>query len=166
MGYAVLQNHNEHIMPNKQFAVLMTAVLKKGKAFRFQASGSSMSPFIKDGDILTLVGLTQRRIQLGNVLAFYHPHNGKLTVHRVVNRKQKTYLMKLDNGMSADGWVTHDQVIGIVQAIERGGNKIRFGLGWEKVWIAHLSRWNILMPTIHVLWRFLPTWLKHRIKGQ
>ena len=166
MGNAVLHNHNEHIMSNKQFVLLMTAVLKNGKAFRFQASGFSMDPFIKDGDILTLVDVSHHPIRLGNVLAFKHPHNGRLTVHRVIKRKQKTYLMKPDNGLSADGWTTHDQVIGIVQLNERGGNKIRFGLGWEKVLIAHLSRWNFLISTIHVLWRFFPRRLKLRIKGQ
>ena len=161
-----MQIPKEQIMPNQQFSVLMAEVLKTGKAFRFQASGSSMNPFIKDGDILTLVAVSHRPIRMGNVLAFYHPKNVKLTIHRFVTRKQKTFLMKPDNAMSADGWINQDEVIGMVQVIERVGNKIRFGLGWEKWLIAHLSRWNILMPIIQVLWRIFPSWLKHRIKGQ
>ena len=138
-------------MPNKQFAALMAEVLKKGKAFRFQASGFSMAPFIKDGDILTLVDLNYRQIRIGIVLAFYHPQNSKLTVHRVVTRNGKTYLMKPDNGMNADGWINHEEVIGMVHSVERGESLIKFGLGWEKWLIAHLSRWNALMPIIRVL---------------
>jgi len=161
-----VQIPKEQIMPNQQFAVLMEAVLKRGKAFRFQASGSSMNPFIKDGDILTLVNVSQGEIKLGNVLSFIHPHNRKLLVHRVVNSKQKNYLMKPDNSANVDGWVNQQEIIGIVHSVERGESLIQFGLGWEKWLIAHLSRWNILMPIIQVLWRIFPSWLKHRIKGQ
>ena len=161
-----MQIPKEQIMPNPQFVVLMEAVLKRGKAFRFQASGSSMNPFIKDGDILTLVNVSQGEIKLGNVLSFIHPHNRKLLVHRVVNSKQKNYLMKPDNSANVDGWVNQQEIIGIVHSVERGESLIQFGLGWEKWLIAHLSRWNILMPIIQVLWRIFPSWLKHRIKGQ
>jgi len=161
-----VQIPKEQIMPNPQFAVLMEAVLKRGKAFRFQASGSSMNPFIKDGDILTLVNVSQGEIKLGNVLSFIHPYNRKLLVHRVVNSKQKNYLMKPDNSANVDGWVNQQEIIGIVHSVERGESLIQFGLGWEKWLIAHLSRWNILMPIIQVLWRIFPSWLKHRIKGQ
>jgi len=161
-----VQIPKEQIMPNQQFSVLMAEVLKTGKAFRFQASGSSMNPFIKDSDILTLVDVSQGEIKLGNVLSFIHPHNRKLLVHRVVNSKQKNYLMKPDNSANVDGWVNQQEIIGIVHSVERGESLIQFGLGWEKWWIAHLSRWNILMPIIQVLWRIFPSWLKHRIKGQ
>jgi len=161
-----MQIPKEQIMPNPQFSVLMAEVLKKGKAFRFQASGSSMNPFIKDGDILTLVNVSQGEIKIGNVLSFIHPHNRKLMVHRVVNIKQKKYLMKPDHNANVDGWVNHQEIIGIVHSVERGESLIQFGNGWEKIWIAHLSRWNVLMPIIHLLWRFVPQKMKHRIKGK
>ena len=158
--------HKENIIPNKQFASLMAEVLKTGKAFRFQASGFSMDPFIKDGDILTLVSLTHRLYKIGNVLAFNHPHTNNLTVHRVVARNLKTYLMKPDNGLRTDGWIKHKEVIGMVRSVERGGTMIKFGLGWEKWLIAHLSRRNMLTPTIRTLWRFIPKFIKLKINGK
>jgi len=160
-----VQTPKENIMPNRQFAILMQDVIKKGKAFRFQASGFSMAPFIKDGDILTLVGIKDQDVGKGDILAFHNPFHGKLTVHRVVTCKNNQLLMKPDNGETLDGWINFENVIGIVRSIERNGNPVKFGLGWEKRLIARLSRKNRLTPTIGSFWQFFPSSIKRKIKG-
>ncbi len=124
-----------------------------------------MNPFIKDGDILTLVGLKGQTVGNGDILAFNNPFHGKLTVHRVIHQENGRLLMKPDNGETLDGWINVDEVIGIVRSIERNGSPITFGMGWEKRLIAHLSRKNKLTPTIGFLWRFFPRSIKRKIKG-
>ena len=157
--------HIPSVINNKDFSLLMAEVLKKGKAFRFQASGASMSPFIKSGDILTLVTANHRCIRIGDVVAFYHPHNANLTIHRIVKRCANTYLLKPDNSLQVDGWINRDAIIGIVQSVERGERPYNLGLGWEKWWIANLSRWNLLRQTTGIFWRIFPNRVKKRIKG-
>jgi len=124
-----------------------------------------MAPFIKDGDILTLVGVKDQKLTKGDILAFHNPFHGKLTVHRVVALDDDQLLMKPDNGETLDGWISNDEVIGMVRSVERNGNSIIFGLGRGKQLIANLSRKNRLTTTIGFFWKFVPTSIKRKIKG-
>ena len=157
---------NPKIIHNEDFAELMITVLEKGKSFRFQAKGGSMSPFIKDQDIITVKPIQPETIHKGDVLAFVNPNQQKLNVHRVVAIKNGKYLMKGDSAHSPDGWIKRDQIIGKVDAIERGGKTKKISLGVEKFIVAYLSQKNVLLPTIRVLWRLFPPALKRRIRYQ
>jgi hypothetical protein len=132
-------------LPNKEFAELMAAVLEKGKPFRFQAAGTSMSPFIRCEDIITLSAV-QGGIYAGDILAFRQPENGRLAVHRVIAVRHDSFLLRGDNAGSPDGWVPHDRIIGRVGRIEHRGRPVRIGLGWERLPIAWLSRLGLLRP--------------------
>ncbi len=134
-------------LPNRGFAELMTAVLDKGKPFRFQAAGASMSPFIRGGDVITIVPV-QERIHLGEVLAFRQPESDRLAVHRVVGRGRRGFLVKGDNGCHCDGRVTREKIIGRVTRVEHCGREVRIGLGLERILIAGLSRLGLLRPLV------------------
>jgi len=158
------QSDHSRVIPNEQLTNLMIEVLDHGKSFRFQAKGGSMSPFIKDQDIITIKPIQPKSIHKGDVLAFFHPDQGKLYVHRVIANKKGMYLLKGDSAHSTDGWVASDQIVGMVDGVERNGKGKKLGLGYEKHLIAFLSRKNILFPTIRFLWRFFPSALKKRIR--
>lgn len=145
-------------LPNSGFAELMTAVLDKGKPFRFQAAGASMSPFIRGGDVITIVPV-QERIHLGWVLAFRQPESERLAVHRVISRGRSGFLLKGDNGCHRDGWVTREKIIGRVTRVEHRGREVRIGLGPERILIAGLSRLNLLRPLVFpVRWLLRPVY--------
>ncbi|HNW61079.1 MAG TPA: S24/S26 family peptidase [bacterium] len=142
------------ILPNHGFADLMTAVLEKGKPFRFQAAGASMAPFIRNGDVITIAPVVGR-ISIGEVLAFRRPDGGKLAVHRVVARSRQGLLLKGDNSCQSDGWVTPDSILGRVSRIEHRGHQVRIGLGPERHIIAWLSRRALLRPLLVPVSRLL-----------
>ena len=145
-------------LPNRGFAELMTAVLEKGKPFRFQAAGASMSPFIRGGDVITLAPVHDC-IHFGEVLAFRQPENERLAVHRVVGRGRKGFLLKGDNGCHCDGWVTREKIIGRVTRVEHRGREVRIGLGLERTLIAALSRLGLLRPLVLPLrWLLRPVY--------
>lgn len=106
-----------------------------------------MMPFIHDGDILTIAPLTSAYSRLGEVVAFVHPGNGKLIVHRVLRICGVKHLIQGDARCEADGWVQSSRILGRVVAVERSGKNIRFGLGAERVAIAwlhhHKSLWKL-----------------------
>ena len=52
---------------------LLSAVLNKGVPVRFQAKGFSMSPFIKNNDVVTISPWQGTRPGLGDIIAFVHP---------------------------------------------------------------------------------------------
>jgi len=119
---------------------LMKAVLAKGKPFRFRARGFSMSPFIKDGDMVTIRPPDGASPRTGDVAAFIHPESGKAAVHRVVREKSGRFSLKGDNTFEADGDLAAGDILGIVSKVERNGRTVRLGSGPGGSLIAFLSR--------------------------
>ena len=128
---------------------LMRGVLDKGKPFRFQAKGWSMSPFIQDGDLISVSPLSDKSPGLGDVVAFVNPGTSKLVVHRIVSNQHAGYLMRGDNQTGdGDGLIPSENILGRVTFVERAGKIIRLGLGPERFLIALLSRMSLLQPSL------------------
>jgi signal peptidase I len=144
------------------FAVLMEAVLEKNVPFRFTASGSSMTPFIRDGDILTISPVSLR-LRRGDVVPFVNPSSNQLMVHRILDVSREGYLIKGDNNSIPDGRIPASRIIGQVVRVEQGGRPARFGLGPEKFLIAWLSQRCLLTRMVasvrYVLKPFAGKWI-------
>jgi len=155
---------------------LMRAVLEKGRWFRFCAKGGSMSPFIRDGDVITVaplqpvrsavtsglspgLGPGARSCGIGQVVAFINPVNRRLVVHRTIGRRQSRFLIQGDNLSEACADVVGpEDILGRVVRIERGRRRVWLGLGLERYAIAILSRVRLLLPIrlrVGALTRFL-----------
>ena len=129
---------------NKYLIEIIRDVTARGRMFRFEAPGFSMSPFIRDRDIITIAPYQRSSCGIGAVLAFVRPGTGQLIVHRVVAAAGDGWRMKGDNNPEEDGVIPHDSIIGKVIRVERAGKSIRQGLGPERFIIALLSRRNLL----------------------
>ncbi|NLG28709.1 MAG: S26 family signal peptidase [Chloroflexi bacterium] len=140
-------------LSGEDLAVLMSAVLERGHSFRFRAPGSSMLPFVCDGDVLTIAPLGGRPPVLGDLVAFRHPAKHTPTVHRVVARRAGAYRVQGDAVPVPDGWIAAESVLGRVAAIERAGRRLRWGLGPERAGIALVSRWGLWRHALPVLAR-------------
>jgi len=147
-----MTNRAKRAVSGAGFAVLMAAVLEKGVPFRFTAPGHSMTPFIRDGDVITVA---PGRIRFGDMVAFVSPHSGKLTVHRVVRISRDGYLIKGDNTLEPDGTVPRTSLLGRVVGVEHQSRRVGLGLGIERVAIAFLSRRGWLIPVIGATWRVM-----------
>ena len=123
---------------------LLSNVLAKGSCCRFQSKGQSMSPFIKDGDMVTISPLMNSSISFGSIVAFICPKTRKLVIHRVVGKNGNHYLTKGDNAIEADNLVPRENIVGFVSRIERNCNELFLGLGIERLAIALLSRSKLL----------------------
>jgi hypothetical protein len=145
-------------LANSGFSSLMAAVLEKRFPFRFQASGGSMSPFIRSGDIITIAPV-RGAIHIGDVLAFRQLEGGQLRVHRVIARRTRAFLLRGDNGCHSDGWVTAEMILGRISRIEHKDRSVRFGLGPEKLFIALLSRLDLLRKIVRAAcWLLRPVY--------
>jgi len=121
-------------------AGLMRAVLDKGRPFRFEARGTSMEPFVRDGDIVTVAPLTASRPKPGDIAAFVHPEAGGVRLHRVVKVEAGRYLLKGDNALDVDGALTRDMILGLVVRLERQGRARSVGPSLAAAAWARLSR--------------------------
>jgi len=139
---------------------LVKEILSKGAECRFQAKGHSMSPFIKDGDIVTISPLTHSSPGLGDVVAFNRPENEKLIIHRVVEKRNNKYYVRGDNVPEADGLVQAKDILGYVNKVERDGKNVRVGLGPERFLIAFLNRKGLLFPLLSPIRKIIRSFIR------
>jgi signal peptidase I len=121
-------------------------VLNKGMPFRFKASGSSMSPFIKDGDVLTVYPKRRSHIGKGAVVAYHHKTLNKIIIHRIVAKINDYYAVKGDNTTGYTDLVYETDILGHVSEVERNGKKAHIGLGPERFLISFLARFDLFIP--------------------
>lgn len=102
---------------------LIEAVHEKGASFRFQARGHSMTPAIRDSDVITVSPLGEIVPRRGDVLAFRHPERPQMLVHRVLHAhpSDKKFFIKGDGCPNADGWIPAENVLGLITRVERDG---------------------------------------------
>jgi hypothetical protein len=134
---------------------LLRAVLDKGKPFRFEATGGSMSPFVRDGDVITVSPLSDSSPRLGDVVAFIRPEDGKLVVHRVVGERDGFYLIRGDSASNCADVIPRANILGRVSRVERNGKRVYLGLGPERQLIAFLTRGELLWPLLRPVWRLV-----------
>jgi signal peptidase I len=146
---------DELSLSNNAISELLKATLAKKIPFKFRVKGSSMAPFIKDDDVVTISPLSASAIKLGMCVAFLHPENKKLAIHRVIGKAGKTYAIKGDNSYQIDGYFAQESILGYVSAIKRNGSNFYLGLGSEGKIIAFLNLINLLV-FIRLAWRFIP----------
>ena len=142
---------------------LLRATVERGASLRTTVRGFSMSPFIKDGDALTVSPMGERDPRVGEVIAFVSPLNGRMAVHRVVSRTTSGWLLRGDNSLEADGVVGLEGMIGRVVRVERGGRDVRLGVRAGGSLIAGLNRGRGL-TRLRALWR-LPRRIARAIAG-
>lgn len=152
---------NELSLSGAAAAKLLKAVIEKGKPFKFKARGWSMSPFIRDKDILTMSPPSMAFPQKGDVVGVIDPGTGKLVVHRVVGMNNGRYWIKGDSARKKEaGSFGLDRICGHVTRVERNGKPVWFGVGAEKRAIAVLSQVPFVMRVVSKAMG-----LKRRIEG-
>jgi len=135
-------------------AELMKAVLKRGSLFRFRARGASMTPFIRDGDTLTVEALEGRTPRVGDVVAFSvaSPERPSLAVHRVVDDLGSRIVVQGDaNGCDSET-IQRGDILGRVVKVEREGDRRRLGLGPERRLIVWCIRSGLLWGLVWPVW--------------
>lgn len=141
----------ERKLKNGDFCIMAKEILARGLNLKFQAKGFSMSPFIKNGDILMISPFKGKKIGVGQVVAAVRPGTEEFIVHRAVGKSRGNYLIKGDNVPGPDGFFPGKNILGYVTKTERDGRPISFGLGSEKLLIAFLSRTGVLYYALRCL---------------
>ncbi len=110
-------------LKREDFASIAQDILGRGRALRFKAKGGSMSPFIRNGDVLEVVPF-KGKINFGDII-LYHSSYGSPVVHRVIQRNNESIITKGDSVPNSDQTILSKQVLGRVIAVERNGLRIR-----------------------------------------
>src|SRR5579863_4290861 len=101
-----------------RFEALSRELLNSGHSVRFEARGRSMSPCIRDGQIVYVTGVIVSKLRKGDIV-LTKGHSG-FRVHRLVvtDHSKNLFITRGDCGQQNDPPVSGDQILGIVVAKE------------------------------------------------
>ena len=126
----------EITLKHTELSDISTEVLERGGLFCFRAHGSSMYPFFRDGDVLTIQPVEIETLAIGDVV-FYRSAWDKVIAHRVVAKKFSNGKCVLttrgDSGLNTNEQVQADHVLGRVMSIQRGEKVIRLDNTFRKL---------------------------------
>jgi len=105
------------------FTSIAQEVLGRGRILRFKAKGGSMSPFIRNGDVVEVVSV-KGEVNFGDII-LYHSFYGNSIIHRVIQRNKESIITKGDSVPGSDHPVLFKHVLGRVVAVEKNGWRIR-----------------------------------------
>ncbi|WLR49459.1 signal peptidase I [Halobacillus litoralis] len=127
--------------------VIAKVLISKGR-IDLPATGTSMYPLIREGDICRFVSLDYENLKKGDILLYQSDH-GQLIAHRLIYKSGDSYLCKGDSNLGNDDWVYSDQLIGKMLYVSKN-HKIFYLNGLlGKTWT-----WSILtFPSVSKLWR-------------
>ena len=102
-------------------------LLGDGYPIRFCATGQSMKPTIKDGEVIIIEPVEPAKIERGDII-FYRAKRGVIA-HRVMaiartDGGQPTFILRGDSAVTDDPPVASSNILGRVIAVERRGRNI------------------------------------------
>ncbi len=109
---------------SKLFAELAQELLAGGSGIRFQARGASMSPVIRDGEIVHVRPAVSADLCRGDLVLI--KVEGRLCLHRLVvaDAERDVFITRGDCGLQDDPAVSGEEVLGVAEAKE-----VRVGRG-------------------------------------
>lgn len=121
---------------------LRKEIIRQGRSVQIVASGYSMYPFLRKGDLLTVEPVTMETIKLGDIVVF--ESGGKWIAHRVIHIRSKAdslgFLLRGDTCIEFDPVVNKENYIGSVRVFTRKNSKKNSSTGalnaWRKIIVA------------------------------
>jgi uncharacterized repeat protein (TIGR01451 family) len=113
-----------------RFEALSRELLERGLSVRFQARGASMSPCIRDGEIVYVTAVIVSKLRKGDIV-LVKSHDG-FRVHRIIvaDPARNIFITRGDCGQQDDPLVSGEQILGLVNAkeVKLGKKSVRTNL--------------------------------------
>jgi signal peptidase I len=135
----------------RKFWTVLTDLLDAGRQVRFNPSGTSMGPFIRQGDVVTVRPCSLSDLAFGDIVLFSAGRE-MYRVHRIVERFQadgrSLFVTRGDACQDTDSPISPEDILGKVSVVTKG----RWTLDLDKpcgkainlAW-AHSQRWPVSM---------------------
>lgn len=128
-------------------------VIRKHRWIELPAKGTSMYPYIREGDACTFETCSPSDLEKGDVILFYNVQ-GQLIAHRFIKTMMiagEKYLMcKGDTNLGFDEPILPQQVIGKLMYIKRGDNKSSTSTWGSVVWGEAILRFPSLAQMLRM----------------
>jgi signal peptidase I len=125
-------------------------LLSRSLPVELRMSGSSMSPAIEDGDIITLEPVTEEPIKQGDIV-LYQSRMDTAVIHRIIrlerSSSERCIVTRGDAASHHDSPVPLHRILGRVKRVERAGERIKMVIPKRSVpqtllaWLHRLKFW-------------------------
>jgi signal peptidase I len=127
-------------------------LLSKSVPIEIKMSGSTMSPVIEDGDLITIEPIQENALRAGDII-LYNSLRDTAVIHRVVRVEKgdsadRSIITRGDAASQNDLAVPFHRVLGRVKLIERAGEQISVARSGNKLraviksWLSFLKFWS------------------------
>jgi hypothetical protein len=108
----------ENVADTRLFEEVARPLLAQGLSVRFQARGASMSPAIRDGEVVEVIPTNVTKLQKDDIVLAKTEHGFRL--HRIVlaDPGEDRFITRGDCGQENDPVLTGAQILGIAQSKE------------------------------------------------
>lgn len=110
------------VVKGSDFLEISKSLLEGGRAISFRAKGWSMRPYIRDGDIVTVVPLNNTPLRKGEIVLFSTP-DGRITLHRILRifgkNNPMAFFVKGDAAFGRPERIQLQNILGRVVEIKR-----------------------------------------------
>jgi len=125
-------------------------LLSRQLPVELRMSGTTMSPAIEDGDIITVEAITDEAVKQGDIV-LYHSRFDTAVIHRVIRferaSSERCIVTCGDAASHNDGLVPLNRILGRVKRVERAGERVRMVVPKRSftqtilAWLHHLRFW-------------------------
>ena len=125
-------------------------ILSRSLPVELRMSGSTMSPAIEDGDIITLEPVTEEPIKQGDIV-LYQSRMDTAVIHRIIrlerSASERCIVTRGDAASHNDSPVPLHRILGRVKRVERAGERIKMVIPKRSVsqtmlaWLHRLKFW-------------------------
>jgi hypothetical protein len=129
------------ILPAQELMPIVCAALQRGQRVRLTATGSSMHPFIRDGEVVEIAPL-EGGPAFGAIVLARTP-GGRYVIHRVVRVWGCSVWLRGDAQLQSQGPLSWESVLGQVITTNRQGRAPELAQGY---WRLAGCAWTITHP--------------------
>ncbi len=116
-------------------------ILTGGQPFTLPVAGTSMLPWLRPGDEVSLQLAAAEALKIGDVMVFRLCQ--QLVMHRLIGKKRRHgqwLLCEKGDNLRTCSWINEEQVLGKITAVRRG----------DSLWRLDSGRWLYLNPLLAV----------------
>jgi len=128
---------------SKLFEEVLRPLLQQGLSVRFQARGASMSPAIRDGEVVEVTPVMVTKLRKDDIVLAKTNHGFRL--HRIVlvDRTMDRFITKGDCGQEDDPPLKGNQILGLAQskAVRVGRNIVQARFRGVGGWMLRSAAW-------------------------
>lgn len=125
------------VLQLKEAVALFQKLLAEGRTIPVRYTGTSMNPFLREGDWMEVRRATPESVAVGKLVLF--ENGGELTVHRVCHRSKRNGAVWVSTRGDASIWIDPPRPVGALLGVVQKPAQPRWRAYWKARYLLFLS---------------------------